>query len=1211
MRLLVKTSLGLLATVLLSLALPAQNLTVSPTLVNFSGTPGSNIPSQGLQVNSTGASQSWSVLLPINYSGGASGWLTYTPNGTTPGVLTLGVNTAGIAAGNYSASFSLIGSGTSPVITANLCIGTTQACTPATSVSPTSLTFTGTQASPPAGQVLTISSTIPSTGWTATPSTTNGINWLVVTPASGDTTASPTANVTVNLGLLPATTAVYSGMVTITTSGGSLQVPVNLSVGSITPGSVSLSVSNTSFDFYGIPNPGPANQQLIISDTGSGGLGWTSSISSSSPWLHLATASGVTPFNNAISIDTTSLGAGSYNGTITISAPAASNPAVTVNVSVVLAANNSQQIVLKNIAGAQLSSILFILTAGNSSSSQTMNVNDTLVGSVNWGAAPQTDTGGAWLSVTPRTGATPANASVTVNPSGLAAGTYTGSVAVTAVGVAPSSSATVPVTMILNSAPGLTASPTSLSFSGATGDTLPSQVLNIASSVSSSVFNWNATVAINSPLGGNWLSLSSTSGATPGSVNVMADTTGLLVGTYSASITFAAANSPSVVVPVTLTISSLPSLTVSSTSYTFAGAVGSTISPQSLQIGATLNNLMWSAALSVQTPPNGFWLQVSATFGTTPSSININPVVTGLGPGTYTGKIVLSALGSANTQVINVTLTLTPTATLAASPATLTFAGSSGSAIASQTLTISNSNPSTGTLNWTATASVTTPSGGAWLSLTPASGTTTGIATVTASAAGLPPGTYSGTIQVTSTSATNTVSIPVTLTVTNPVLAVGSSTLTFNGTAGGVITSQGLTITSTGGPLSALNWTAATATQSGGTWLSILPTSGTTPSNAVVSVASASLAPGSYTGTIVVSDSSGGPSQTVTVTLNVSALAIIGLAPQSLQFIATRPVLAPQSATFDVQNLGVGAMSFIAVASTSSGGNWLTVTPGTGSTPSTLTATVNAQGLAAGSYVGAILITPAGSVTAVNASQTLIVTLSVDTPVIYNGGIVNGASFASESVASPGELMSLFGGNLATVTTAASGLPLPTTLSNTQVLVNGNPVPLFFVSSGQINFVFPETAGNSAVVTVVANGTRSLNAQLNVTSAAPGIFTAGGGQGLGMVLNPDYTANSPARPVSAGQAVQIFATGLGVTSPRQTPGQPGNSATPFNNTVVVPKVTIGGIDAVVTFSAAAPGLAGVYQVNAVVPAGLPTGGFVVMTISSNGKTSNPVVLSVK
>ena len=175
-------------------------------------------------------------------------------------------------------------------------------------------------------------------------------------------------------------------------------------------------------------------------------------------------------------------------------------------------------------------------------------------------------------------------------------------------------------------------------------------------------------------------------------------------------------------------------------------------------------------------------------------------------------------------------------------------------------------------------------------------------------------------------------------------------------------------------------------------------------------------------------------------------------------------------------------------------------------------------------------------------------TLAEAPPVIGEGGIVNGASFSPEAVVSPGSIASLFGMNLAAATEAATGLPLPTMLAGTEVLVNDTPAPLFFVSPSQINFQMPfEVTGPTVRIAVTSGGVRGPEVMVNVAPAAPGIFTAvPGGSGPGAVLNEDFSPNSAQNPAAVGSVIQIFATGLGATDPSLATGQPGATLPPLN-----------------------------------------------------------------
>ena len=119
------------------------------------------------------------------------------------------------------------------------------------------------------------------------------------------------------------------------------------------------------------------------------------------------------------------------------------------------------------------------------------------------------------------------------------------------------------------------------------------------------------------------------------------------------------------------------------------------------------------------------------------------------------------------------------------------------------------------------------------------------------STVGLAVGSYSGTITVSATGASNTPqTVPVSLTVTQPTISLSPTSFTFTGVAGGANpSSKTLTISSTG----TLSWTAS----DNATWLTVSPASGSAspsaPSIVTVSVSTVGLAVGSYSGTITVS----------------------------------------------------------------------------------------------------------------------------------------------------------------------------------------------------------------------------------------------------------------------------------------------------------------------------------------------------------------------
>ena len=208
-------------------------------------------------------------------------------------------------------------------------------------------------------------------------------------------------------------------------------------------------------------------------------------------------------------------------------------------------------------------------------------------------------------------------------------------------------------------------------------------------------------------------------------------------------------------------------------------------------------------------------------------------------------------------------------------------------------------------------------------------------------------------------------------------------------------------------------------------------------------------------------------------------------------------------------------------------------------------------------------------------------------PVLTTSGITG---------ASAGSLVSIYGANFRpdSLVTAA-GFPLPQSLGGVSLLVNGNPVPLLAVSAWQINAQLPPDlpAGNASFQVMPAGSTAPPAVTAQVQAFAPSIFTypnpASGTQG-GFLQAAVFHAGTAvpcddANPAAAGETVEIYGTGLGSTNP-VVPAGMAAPASPPATTVTQPQVLIGQTSATVVFAGLTPGLAGVYQVNAVIPAGL-------------------------
>jgi uncharacterized protein (TIGR03437 family) len=233
-------------------------------------------------------------------------------------------------------------------------------------------------------------------------------------------------------------------------------------------------------------------------------------------------------------------------------------------------------------------------------------------------------------------------------------------------------------------------------------------------------------------------------------------------------------------------------------------------------------------------------------------------------------------------------------------------------------------------------------------------------------------------------------------------------------------------------------------------------------------------------------------------------------------------------------------------------------------------------------------------------------------PIVNPGAVVNGASFTAQAPVAPGTLISVFGAGLAG-NDAAGSAPLPTNLGGSQVLLGGQALPLVYTSDGQLNAQVPyDLSVNTSLQLQVQRGASlSLPQPITVAPAQPAVFSADqSGRGQGVIVNTRNVLVDSGAPAAVGDTVVMYCTGLGAVSPAVTAGSPAPSS-PLSRTVNPVTVTIGGLPATVSFAGLAPTFAGLYQINAVVPAGVASGGQVPVVISVAGQTSPTVTMAVR
>ena len=205
--------------------------------------------------------------------------------------------------------------------------------------------------------------------------------------------------------------------------------------------------------------------------------------------------------------------------------------------------------------------------------------------------------------------------------------------------------------------------------------------------------------------------------------------------------------------------------------------------------------------------------------------------------------------------------------------------------------------------------------------------------------------------------------------------------------------------------------------------------------------------------------------------------------------------------------------------------------------------------------------------------------------------VVNAADLSANIA--PGGLITLFGQQLSPVNLASAEMPLPTALANSCLTVNGLPMPILFVSPTQVNAQMPFEAVGDVTLALATPGGTSDNYNLVVQSNAPSIFHVPAPDDTTVPTvfrNDDGLLVTDSHPIhrKANEALVIYATGLGVTSPAVASGMPAPKS-PLAIALTAPTVTLGGVSLPVLYYGLAPGEVGVYQINVSVPGSVPDG----------------------
>jgi hypothetical protein len=464
---------------------------------------------------------------------------------------------------------------------------------------------------------------------------------------------------------------------------------------------------------------------------------------------------------------------------------------------------------------------------------------------------------------TAATGANPGDTlKILLNPSGLAAGTYTDTVTVTAAG-AVGSPVTIVVTFVIEQ-PVLVVNRDSVTRSTNAGSEASfADTISIVNGGNGSLA-WTAT----HNLAQTWLSFTRTSGGAPDSIPLTISSSGLAPGVYRDTIVVdagTASGSPRSI-PVTLTVHQ-PVLVVAPTTIQDSANFAST-TPRTVTLHVTNGDggtMTWTATKTAA------WVTLSKTSGGGAS----DSVIVTLHPDTLSGVLhrdTITFISPEANDTIEVTVEfdiLQPI--LSVTPDSIVDSAVQLSG-ATPVHTLGVTNAGRGVLSWSAVDDTT------WITL--AADTVLDTLTVTLSSTGLLTGTHSGKVIVTALNATGSPdTIPVTFTITPPpVLSISPASYADSAFRGSLAAKSVVLHVSNTGP-GTFNWTALKDT----TWVGLTGTSGVPGDSIIVTLTPGTLANGTHSGTVMVTaPGAAGSPATIPISFKIKPCAEPAVIPDTL-----------------------------------------------------------------------------------------------------------------------------------------------------------------------------------------------------------------------------------------------------------------------------------------------------------------------------------------
>lgn len=577
-------------------------------------------------------------------------------------------------------------------------------------------------------------------------------------------------------------------------------------------------------------------------------------------------------------------------------------------------------------------------------------------------------------------------------------------------------------------------------------------------------------------------------------------------------------------------------LTVSTTTLSFTAAQGGNPAGyQTVSVGSTGGSINYTIATTATWLSAGTGGVASGNSGTAPDTLYVQVISSSLAAGAYNGTITLQPTNGTSIVQIAVSLTVSgsgnTTSLLGASPSQLSFGFEIGQSLPSSKTSQITSTGITLPFSFSINTAPTGNCPAGWLQATVSSTSTPATLTVSIvnPSGGLGPGTCTGNITLTSTTAGN----GTTTTLVGVVLFVSSSSL-LNVSVPNALTS--VTLQQGGAPVQ-FNVTLSSTDSnpipftaqvtSGLGWLAISPSSGTVPGGGGTAVIDVQvtpgtvLSPGSYQGSIQINSPGLLNNQLIIpVTLILQSRSSVTVSPSgTIGFNETQGGALPSPQT--VTLTGATSSTFINVVTTQQNvPSWLLVSPTNGSltasTPASLTLSIAANTLPQGVYSSQIAISFSNSsIPAITIFVSL--TVAPPAPALISTPASLSFNFQSGSTQPP-PAQSI------TVTNPAAGSLLFAVGSISDSWLNvsplsGNTPGTLSVSVSPQNLQPGSYSGN---FTLVATGVATLTVNVSVfvsASTTPQPFIiSNAASGVGSQLSP-------------GEIISIKGSGLGPGTP--------------------------------------------------------------------------------